>query len=541
MTRKKPFIFFLPIASGIFLAAPFYLPAAWPLVFIALVPLILFLERYAGNALTILAGAASAFLVMDAIILVAFRPTSYFLEYFTGDVMRFAPAWMRSPVAIEFELGALWLLFSIWFALAPIGFLAAGYAFFKKYLSTDRSGWASFFLFPTLWTLGEFGRALISTGFTFGHIGYKVVDFLPLAITSRVWGIYGVGFIIAMANQFIARIVVRKADRTTFGAGFFILGIIILGFLSAKREVANGWEGEVRRAVVTQGGISYGGAQRLSLVLPKPTNASLLPPSYETLVSFVPFGTDLLVMPEGISEETISPRVPYSFSRAQDFFSGELVRDKKLGAALVGHDVIDPDSLRASNAIIAWGKSGMEGMYRKRVLFIFGEYFPILQTLFPQVFPPIMSYVPGPENQGIVQTNVGRLGVVICQEANLPGLLRADINQGAELLINSGSEWQFGKFVQEEQLRIARFRALESKRYLLRAMKAGTSAIINPLGQIVMRPRSGSDVTMLEGEVKLIRDITPYSRFGDHVMRFLWIGAAVFVGVSLRRRTPKRI
>jgi apolipoprotein N-acyltransferase len=82
--------------------------------------------------------------------------------------------------------------------------------------------------------------------------------------------------------------------------------------------------------------------------------------------------------------------------------------------------------------------------------------------------------------------------------------------------------------VQEEGLRIARMRALESSRFFARAMKEGTSAVINPLGQVIVRPKKNLDIGTLEAEVKLLQTKTLYSRYGDGaVLLFLFMSIAL--------------
>jgi apolipoprotein N-acyltransferase len=85
----------------------------------------------------------------------------------------------------------------------------------------------------------------------------------------------------------------------------------------------------------------------------------------------------------------------------------------------------------------------------------------------------------------------------------------------AQYLINASNDAWFGRSAAPHQhLQIARMRALEAGRYLLRATNTGISAIIGPKGQVLARsPLLALDV--LHGEIRPMRGSTPYARFGD--------------------------
>jgi apolipoprotein N-acyltransferase len=241
-------------------------------------------------------------------------------------------------------------------------------------------------------------------------------------------------------------------------------------------------------------------------------------------------GKDLIVLPEGVTDQTLGWRDLEK--PGEQFFFPEFLKIKDSQIILSGQVFIGPSG--RYNAMMAWGQDGLQGIYKKRVLFLFGEYFPVVEDLFPGLVPPELRYIPGGAENGVVSTSAGEIGIVICQEINFQNLIRADVKAGAELLATGGSEWQFGKYVQEEELRIARMRAVESNRFFIRAMKEGTSAIIDPLGRVLARPKKNTDIILLEGEVKLLRGMTPYVRYGDAPVFF--IAAALLLMVFHRWR-----
>jgi apolipoprotein N-acyltransferase len=131
-----------------------------------------------------------------------------------------------------------------------------------------------------------------------------------------------------------------------------------------------------------------------------------------------------------------------------------------------------------------------------------------------------------------------RLGTVLCVEAMFPGLVRQAVRQGAEVLVNlSNDAWFGGAAPARQQLQIATLRAVENRRYLVRAAATGFSAVIDPHGRTLAE--SGLDrFEVLNATVRPSHAQTPYQRWGDGPAWLVIAGVAV---ATLRRWLDRNV
>jgi apolipoprotein N-acyltransferase len=468
----------LPLMSGTLLGILFYFPQLWFLVFIALTPWFIFIERQKSNFRTIAIGTVLMILTMTAFGAATLWPSDLFFE------------WLG--LKREFKIVAVIFLvaFTFLMTLPHILILLGGVRF-------------GFSFIPSLWVLAEFGRALISGGFTYGHLGYRVVDFLPLAITSRLWGVYGLSFFIVLTNQLLSKILMKRFLRD-FYIGMLVMAIVLIGgYLWSRSEFKGSHQEPELKAAVIQAGIEGTGRSL--------EPGRILPPSYDSLVRRIKKGTDIIILPNTVGEYVSASS---TLLEAEIYFSN-LLQELDGKVIVSGHRLLSQaESQKWYNAMIAWEKDGSYAIYRKRVLFPFGEYFPLFDKIF-EAFLPETRYIAAPQEKGVIETKAGILGILICQEIDLSNLARESIKSGAQILVSGGSEWQFGKYVHQEQLRIARLRALEFNRFFLRSMKAGTSAIIDSLGRPIAVLPQNERYGALEAQVRLLDTKTPYAKFGE--------------------------
>jgi apolipoprotein N-acyltransferase len=100
--------------------------------------------------------------------------------------------------------------------------------------------------------------------------------------------------------------------------------------------------------------------------------------------------------------------------------------------------------------------------------------------------------------------------------------------QGAEVLVNpSNDDWFGSSAPARHMLDIARVRAIENRRYLVRPTSTGFSAVIDPYGRILSLSRFGAP-EVLTAVIFPSRAQTPYLRWGDTAV---WI-AILFVSIS---------
>jgi apolipoprotein N-acyltransferase len=160
--------------------------------------------------------------------------------------------------------------------------------------------------------------------------------------------------------------------------------------------------------------------------------------------------------------------------------------------------------------------------YDKIHLVPFGEYepFPFIHQVVTSVSEEVGGFHKGRDRAVGRFSNGNTFSVFICYEAIYPMEVRAFVERGAELLINISNDGWFGTSEAAEQhVRMARVRAVENRRWLVRDTNSGITASIDPYGNVtrVLR-RDVRDSADLPYDFR--SDRTIYTRFNDW---FAWM------------------
>ena len=138
----------------------------------------------------------------------------------------------------------------------------------------------------------------------------------------------------------------------------------------------------------------------------------------------------------------------------------------------------------------------------------------------------------GGEHQPILSAAGQKLGLTICYEDAFGGQ-QLKVLREATLLVNvTNNAWYGDSTAPHQHLQIARMRALEAGRYLVRAANDGITAVIGPHGEIVARLPQFQEA-VLRAEVRPMAGLTPYARFGNYPVV---IGAGLFLAAAVWRR-----
>jgi apolipoprotein N-acyltransferase len=202
----------------------------------------------------------------------------------------------------------------------------------------------------------------------------------------------------------------------------------------------------------------------------------------------------------------------------------------------------DEDSGRYYNGLVAL--SGEQaGWYYKRRLVPFGEFFPVPRVVRSWMRLMSLTYVdmtPGADDQPPVDAAGQKVGVTICYE-DAYGSEQLGVLREATLLVNvTNNAWFGDSTAPHQQLQMARFRALEAGRYLVRATSNGITAIIAPDGSVVRRAAQFVP-EVLQGSVRPFSGLTPYARTGNWpvlLLSALLLLAPAGVAAARRRRDP---
>lgn len=171
----------------------------------------------------------------------------------------------------------------------------------------------------------------------------------------------------------------------------------------------------------------------------------------------------------------------------------------------------------SNSAVLLAPQAGALGRYDKNHLVPFGEYVPL-----GNVWPALYRFFPssGPVTPGTTAAPLPlgehRIGVVICYEDILPAYTNKLMREGApDLLVNLTNDGWFGRTgAAELHFALSKFRAVEHRRFFVRAGNTGMSAIIDPVGRVLRRSPSYRAATVI-GDVAWMRGRTLYEALGD--------------------------
>jgi len=173
----------------------------------------------------------------------------------------------------------------------------------------------------------------------------------------------------------------------------------------------------------------------------------------------------------------------------------------------------------------------LEGRYDKINLVPFGEYTPKFFGWVGRITQEISDFVPGNSIMAF-PIDDHRLGTFICYEAVFPHEVRQFVKAGAQVLVNISNDGYFGhSSAREQHLEIARMRAVENRRWLLRVTNDGITAVIDPSGRVTLRLPM-YQLAEARAKYQYQNDVTFYTTAGDWFAWGCLIAAAVALFVS---------
>src|SRR5579863_2956398 len=386
-------------------------------------------------------------------------------------------------------------------------------------------------LAPFLWVTLEFARThLPIIGFPWNLTGYAAAGSLALLQIAPVTGIYGLSFVIASYGSLFAYAVLAGTNRA-WKAVLITTAALIL--------------------------VAYGGAYLVPVAVPRYV-AHLVQTNFPQSERYPPDWLQVhsgeLNQLESLSVENgkkvpgliVWPEVPAPFSMQDQAFATRATRIARDSGDYFLVGVVDwkreaQNQWIASNSAILLDPSGRRIFtYDKIHLVPFGEYVPLrnVLTFASRLTADIADFTPG-SVYGVAKFPEGRFGTFICYEAIFPGEIRQFAANGAQLLINVSNDGWFGRSAAPPQhLMMARVRAVESRRWLLRDTNNGYTVSVDPYGRIVAS--MALDVRgELDAPYAFRSDLTPYVRFGDW---FAWLCVLVSIallGIATARREAK--
>ena len=412
-------------------------------------------------------------------------------------------------------------LFCAFLALFPA---AAGYACARPAVARAvRYG----LLAPAAWTLTEWTRGWIFTGFPWLTFGYSQVPSSPLAGYAPALGIYGVSLAVALSAGILILLWQRAIAAIPHPSSLILRLVLHRSALLLVLVWLAGWAlkqvewtqpvGSPLKVSLLQGNIPQDLKWREDKVLETLETHRAL-----AMLSRSP----LLVLPE--------TALPLFLEQAPREYLSELAGHAREngGDILIGV----PERLPGGeyfNSVVSFGTAPTQ-TYRKSHLVPFGEFIPLrplLGWLVGVLAIPLQDFSRGAEDQRPLAVAGQRVAVNICYEDAFGEEIIRQLPE-ATLLVNVSNVAWFGRSIAPRQhVQISQARALETGRTMLRATNTGITGVIGPDGELKAAAPEFAVATVTH-RVQGYGGATPYVRWGNTaalVLCALLIAAAVAI------------
>ncbi len=173
-----------------------------------------------------------------------------------------------------------------------------------------------------------------------------------------------------------------------------------------------------------------------------------------------------------------------------------------------------PERRAQNTAVLITPDGKFGGHYDKMFLVPFGEFVPPLFDWVGKVSNYAGNFVPG-DKPVVFPVRSYKLSAIICYESAFPHLVRRFVDNGAEAIANLSFDGYFGNAsARRQHLLLARMRAAENARWLLRATSDGITVSIDPAGRIIDSLPAGL-AAALPARFNYREEKTPYTQYGD--------------------------
>lgn len=411
---------------------------------------------------------------------------------------------------------------------------------------------------PIAWTSLEFVRQVVPVAafpwFFLSHTQHQAHHFIQ---ASDLLGAPLISLLVGAVNGLFASMVLGErealARRWSLGLGVALLGCVVYGFVRA----ATISESPGPRVAVVQPNIPQDVKEIVQKS--KADEGTMLRYQDEVFEKHLALtrsvsGADLIVWPEAA---VLYPMF-HDAVRDEYILNGDhrrvwqVARDSKT-MFLTGMDVWSylPGERRPvphNTALLFDPERGLVGRYDKIALVPFGEYVPF-QSVFPWIKTLVKDYmglgdfISARPGRDLVVFSLGRwrFGTVICFEGAMPGICRGIAGKDVDFIVNISNEGWFRDSAELDQmLAIVKFRSLENRVPLIRAMNTGISCVIDASGRVreklVVDGRDRQVAGVLTAQVPLARTWSLYRSVGDVLGVTLVMAQLVLLGIRLRWR-----
>ncbi len=505
----------------------------WRSIFcwVCLVPFLwaLFLDDRAGKTLTI--------------------RQSFYLGYFCGFLWYLGNCyWIYQTMYLYGGLPKPVALLILFLFALYLGLYHALFAVLLGLARRVRAGLlAPLALVPFLWVAIELARARI-TGFPWDLLGYSQIDNSFLTRLAPIAGVMGISFVVAAVNAAAVLFFLPVSQRASRIPKVAVALAAVMQMLGVNIPIT-AVGGNRPWAVMMQENLEVGAQGREV----KPLSKS------EELDSFIDAsihpswrgGASISIGEGGQAQEIIPsvivwPEAPSHLRSDDPFFRARmnyLARKTEapliIGSLGVDFDSSAPRGYYEYDSASLFDSAGIyRGRYDKVHLVPWGEYVPFKRFFaFAQKLTEGVGDMDRGHERTIFATGGHTYGVFVCYESIFGDEVRQFAKNGAEVLVNiSDDGWYGDSGAPWQHLNMARMRAIENHRWVLRSTNTGITTAIDPYGRTdYQAPRHVRGAFAFPFEFEPARDLTIYTRYGDW---FAWLCVIVSVVVLAASKTP---
>lgn len=436
--------------------------------------------------------------------------------------------WLPSTINLfgGFPYSLAVLLFIAYCLLAGLQFVACGllFRFFNREVLRQ---W--FLAFPLAWVLCEhcFPRL-----FPWSLV-HPFVDWRIFSLHAQYVGVEVLSFVLLWICSVVANWRSVESVLIKRASAFVLFVLVVGGLFSINQSASYKGRGEFVPALI-QGNLEALDKRNVQMLSANVATYQRL--SREAIAD----GAELILWPESVlnfwvTEEQRSFRQlsldkqPLPNSGVPILFGGlsyrlpapEIMRGRTWSSKLEQEQFLEENTKYFNSTFLLDAEQAVQGVYHKKILMPFGEYLP-----FADVFPQLKELSPqsGDFAQGdrseplevqLASNTIVSFGVLICYEDLVSDLARNMATNGANVLVNlTNDAWYGDSRAPFQHHLLARWKAIETGRYLLRVTNTGYTAVVDWDGRTVVGLPIFKE-GVLKAPVQLSDRQTVYTRFGD--------------------------
>ena len=408
------------------------------------------------------------------------------------------------------------LVVGILFLLCMVMAIFWGLFLYLTGLLRDRRGmWTALLLAPFLWIILEWTRGY-TTQFPWCLLGYSQSNHLKVAQFATFTGVFGLSWLLMCSNAALTTLVVLRKSYYLIAVGILTALIAVYGHFRIQQPVG----GESAKIGLIQGNVpqdaklDYAFAESIHKKHIR-MSQKLIEDSRPDIIFWAEASTLFPIRTGGIWSEEI-----WNLARSTST------------PMIIGSDTFTGEEV-FNSAYLVNERGQLEAQYDKVYLVPFGEFVPLKEIFFfaGKMVPEISDFSSGTNYQPFVIRGE-KVSVNICFEVVFPQLSREFCKRGATLLSTITNDAWFGHTAAPYQhFSMSVMRAIENRRYLVRAANTGISGFVDPYGRVLQN--TGIFVpAAISGEIRWISERTFYTRFGDWL---IYLGIVLCLGAFFRR------